>query len=160
MGYVWIVKAPENVQNGICFPDICKKLVSKPFSFASSLYQTRYVHNFHRCRHHVSRMHHIHQRLKPLVRHRRGAYLRIDCAERKIRRLSLGGADAVEKRALPYIRESYYATFYRHEILVLKPCKFTKKSRKGKIGGGQGKLYVLATAQIPSPLFLPPWIQQ
>ena len=111
MHYVGVIETPEYVQYGICFTDVCKKLVPEAFSFAGSFHETCYIYYFYCCRHHSFRMAQLFQDLESLVRDYCGSYVRFYGAEREIGTLGLSGTYTVEQCGFPYIRKSYDTAF-------------------------------------------------
>ena len=96
MGDVSVVKAAEDVQDGVGFPDVREELVSETLSLGSALHQTGDVHDFHRGGNGALGLADLRQDLQALVRHVGGADIRFDGAERVVGTLGLPGADAVK----------------------------------------------------------------
>ncbi|MNL32737.1 hypothetical protein D3C87_1546090 [compost metagenome] len=49
MDDIWIVKATNYVNDGVCLTNVGKELISQTFTLRSTFYDTRDVHEFHCC---------------------------------------------------------------------------------------------------------------
>ena len=89
MSYIFIVKTTEYVQDSICFTDICQKLVSQPFTFASPFYKSCNVNNFYSSGNDTSRMNQFGKFGQAFIRNGDDTYIRFDGTEREVGCLSL-----------------------------------------------------------------------
>ena len=87
---VRVVETTDYVENGIRLAYICKKLVSKTFTFAGTAYKACDVDDVDRGWNDAARMDDVLKDSEAFVRNVGGAQVWIDCAEWKVRSLCLG----------------------------------------------------------------------
>jgi len=97
VNHIAVIKATQHMQNGVGFPDVGEKLVSKPLSLTCSFDQSGDIHDVNSRRDNALRFAHVSENFQPFIRHVSGAQVRLDCAEREIGALGLSGAHAVEQ---------------------------------------------------------------
>ena len=98
MDNVGVVETTQDVNNGIAFAYIGKKLVAETFALAGTFYQSCNIYYVANCGDNASRMNYFCQLGKTFVWYAYLTYLWFYCAEGKIGRLCLGTAQAVEQR--------------------------------------------------------------
>ena len=106
---IWIVEAPDDVDDGVRAADIRQELVPKPLSFARAFDKSRDIHKLDHRRSVFLRLIHLCKVVKPFVRHGHDAHIRVDGAERVVCRLRACVRQRVEKRAFADIRQSHDA---------------------------------------------------
>lgn len=90
MHHVAIVEAPQNMKNGIRFPDIPQKFVPETFTFACPFDQTCYVDNLDSCRNDILWLDQFGQFIQPWIWYGNHANVRFDGAKWEVRTLSFG----------------------------------------------------------------------
>ena len=114
MGDVVVLEAAQHMGDGVDLADIGEKLIAEPLAFRRAAHQAGDVDEGQPRRHDDRRLGEFGQRVEPLVRHRDLADIRLDGAERIIRRLRGGGfVNALKRVDLP--------TFGRPTMPHLKP---------------------------------------
>ena len=116
MGHVGILETAHHMDDGVDLADIAQKLVAEPLAFRGAAHQAGDVDEGEPRRHDNRRLGQRRQRIEPAVRHRNLADIRLDGAERIIRRLrrrSFG--QRIEERRLADIRQADDAAFETHE---------------------------------------------
>lgn len=105
---VLVVEAADNVNDGVNLADVGQELVAKALALACAAHQTGDVHELDHRRRGLLCVIEIGQRLQTLIRYSDHADVRVDGAERIVRRSGIFGAgDGVEQRALADIRQAY-----------------------------------------------------
>ena len=87
MNDIAVLKTSYHMNDRIHLPDICKELISKPLSFGCPLYQTRNIHKFNCCRNNLFCVVHFPEDIQTLVRNGYNTNVRVNRAERIVRRL-------------------------------------------------------------------------
>ena len=98
MDHVRILKEPDHMRNRVHPADVPEKLVAQPLPLTRSLDQTGNIDEFQRGGHNPPGVLQIGEHLKPLIRNRDDAGIRLDRAEREIRRFRSAPAERVEQR--------------------------------------------------------------
>jgi hypothetical protein len=111
VNYVSVVKATQNMQDGIALADIRKELIAKAFTPASTLNQTSYVNNVDGGRDGALGMAYFGEDLQTAVRNIGGTQIGLDSAEGEVGTLGLAAAHAVEESGFTHIRKAYYTAF-------------------------------------------------
>ena len=91
MGDVVIVEAAQHVDDRIRFADVCEELVAEAFALARAFHEAGDVHEVHPGRHDLFRTGDFGQSIEARLGHGNLADVRLDCAERIVRRLCRGG---------------------------------------------------------------------
>ena len=104
--HVRVLEAAHNVHNRVAFADVREKLVAQPLAVACALHKPSDVDKFDRRWHDLLALGNLRQHPPTLIRHSHHAHIRVDRAERIVRRFRPGFCDAVEKRALTNIRKA------------------------------------------------------
>jgi hypothetical protein len=119
------LETPNDLDDGIDLPDVAQKLVPEALALARAGYQPRDVHELDRRREDFLGLRHRGEFLQPVVGHIHDADIRLDRAEREIRRLRLAGAGhGIEESGLPDIRQSDDSGFqHRGGRLAARPRK-------------------------------------
>ena len=101
-------KAAHHMHDGVAFADVAQKFIAQSLAFGRTLHQTGDVHKFHDGGRFFIGIPNFSQLVQPGVRHGHDAGIRVDGAERIVRRSGIFGAgDGVEQRALADIRQAY-----------------------------------------------------
>ncbi len=90
MDNVRVLKAADDMDDGIAFTDIGKELVAKAFTLGSALDQSGNIDELDRGRNRLGRIIHLRQHIETVVRNGDNTDIRIDCAERIIRGFCTG----------------------------------------------------------------------
>ncbi len=104
---VFIVKAPDHMDDGVRLPDVGQELVAKTGALAGALHQACDVHELDDRRGLFVRLIDLCQLVQPGVRHRHHAHIGVDGAEGVVGALRAGVGNGVEQGALSYIREPH-----------------------------------------------------
>ena len=104
---VVVDKAAHDVHNRVDLADIRKKLVAEALALRRAAHQSRDVDKLNRRGRVFLRVVHLGQLVQPLVRHGHHADVRLNCAERIVRRLRSRVRDRVEQCALADIRQAH-----------------------------------------------------
>ena len=107
--YVVVLEAAYYMHDSVHLADIGQELVAQTLAPGSALYKTCDVHELQRCRGELLGVVHLSELVQPLVRYGNYAHVRLDGAERVIRRLCACVGECVEKGALADIRQTYHA---------------------------------------------------
>ena len=107
MDHILVVKTADHMDNGVCLPDIRKKLVAQPFAPARAFDQSGNVHKFHNRRGFLQRLVQFRQIVQPFIRYRHHAHVGIDGTEGVIRALGPGVGDRVEQSGLSHVGQSH-----------------------------------------------------
>ena len=97
MDNVAVIEAAKDMEDGIRFTNICKKLVSKAFSLACSLDKSSNVNYVDRGRNYALGLAHVGKDLQPLVRYIGGSQVGFYRTEGEIGALGFSGTDAIEQ---------------------------------------------------------------
>ncbi len=115
MRHVGILEAAHHMGDGIDLADIGEELVAEPLAFRSAAHETGDIDEGQPRRHDLHRLGELGQRLQPPIGHRDFADIRLDGAERIIRRLRRRGfGQRIEERRLADIRQADDAAFEAH----------------------------------------------
>ena len=112
MNDVRVVKAANNMHDGIHFSDMRQELVAQAFALGCTAHQTGNVNKFYNSRNGLGRLIHFAQLIQTFIRHAYHADIRVDGAERIIRRLRAGIRDGIEQGALSHVRQSDNTNFH------------------------------------------------
>ena len=104
---VGIIKAADDVNDGIGVADIAEELVAETFALRRALDKTRDIHELDRGGGVFLRLVHLREIVQPRVRHGDNADVRLDRAERVVRRLRPGVRQRIEKRALAHVGQTH-----------------------------------------------------
>ena len=104
---VGVIKAANDMNNGVGIADIAEELVAETFALRRALDETRDIHELDRGRGILFRLVHLREIVQPRVRHGDDADVRLDRAERIVRRLRPGVCQRIEKRALAHIGQTH-----------------------------------------------------
>ena len=107
MGDVCTLKAADNVRHGIHLTDVLKELVAQPLALRCALHKTRDIDKANTRRGRLLGMVEIGQHLETRIRHRHHAHIRLNRAERIVRRLCTRLCNRIEQRALAHIRQPH-----------------------------------------------------
>ena len=91
MSDIVILKTSQHVYYGIAFADVAEKSVAKSLSFACALDKTGYIDNFHRSGYYSARIDYFGQSGETFIRYVYGTDIWLNCTEREIGSLRLGG---------------------------------------------------------------------
>ena len=89
MNDIRVLEAAYHMNNGVYLTDICQKLVSQPFTFASPFYKSCNVNNFYSSGNDTSRMNQFGKFGQAFIRNGDDTYIRFDGTEREVGCLSL-----------------------------------------------------------------------
>ena len=118
MRHVRIVEAAHHMRDRVDLADVAEELVAEPLAFRSALYEARDVHEGEPGRDDLGRLAELRQHVEPRVGHRDLADIRLDGAERIVRRLrGRGLGQRIEERRLADIRQPDDAALEAHELL-------------------------------------------
>ncbi len=104
---VGIIKAADDVNDGVRVADVAEKLVAETFALRRALDKTRDIHELDRGGGVFLRLVHLREIVQPRVRHSDNADVRLDRAERVVRRLRPGVRQRIEKRALAHVGQTH-----------------------------------------------------
>ena len=117
MGHIAIFETAQHMGNGIAFADVGQKLVAQPFALGRTPHQSRDIDKGHPRGNDLPGRSNRRQFVQPVIRHSHLAHVRLDGAERKIRRLrGRRPCQRVEKRGLADIRQPDDAHLEAHAI--------------------------------------------
>ena len=119
VGDVAVFEAAQHVDDGVGFTDVGQKLVAEAFAFRGPFDQTGDVHDLDGGRYDPFRIVDLDQFVESLVGDGDHAHVRLDGAERKVRRLGLSVREAVEKRGFAYVRQAHDAALECHGMFSL-----------------------------------------
>ena len=115
MGDVVIHEAAHHMGDGVDLADIGQELVAEPLALRCAAHQPGDVDEGQPRRDDLDRLRELGQRVEPRIRHRDLADVRLDRAERIVRRLRRRGfGQRVEERRLADIRQADDAAFEAH----------------------------------------------
>jgi len=97
VGDVGVFKTTDNVQDGICFPDVGQEFVAQPFAFAGPFDQSGDVDNFHGSGDDTARLDQFSQFVEAFIRYGNDADVGLNGAKRKVGRLRFGVGQTVEQ---------------------------------------------------------------
>lgn len=100
------------MHDGIHFSDMRQELVAQAFALGCTAHQTGNVNKFYNSRNGLGRLIHFAQLIQTFIRHAYHADIRVDGAERIIRRLRAGIRDGIEQGALSHVRQSDNTNFH------------------------------------------------
>ena len=112
MDDVVIVKAPDNMNNCVHFPDVGKEFVSQALAAAGAFHQACDIHKFNGGGSNLLRMIHIREHVQPVVRYKHHACIGFDGAERIVFSLRSRVCDRIEKRAFSDVRKTHNSEFH------------------------------------------------
>ena len=104
---IGIIEAADDMDDGIGIADVAEELVAETFSLRRALDETRNVHELDRGGGVFLRLVHLREIVQPCVRHGDNADVRLDRAERVVRRLRPGVCQRIEKRALAHVGQTH-----------------------------------------------------
>ena len=104
---VLIVKAADNVDNGVGLPDVGQELVAQARPLAGPLHQSGNVHELDDGRGLFVRLIDLCQLVQPCIRHCYHAHVGVNGAEGVVGALGTGVGDGVEQGGLANIRQSH-----------------------------------------------------
>ena len=117
MGDVVIDEAAHDVRDGIGFADGGEELVAEAFALGGALHQTRDIDEGQARRDDLLRLADLGELVQPFVRHRDLADIRLDGAERIVRRLGgRGFGERIEQRRFADIRQPDDTAFKSHDL--------------------------------------------
>ena len=87
---VRVVKATQNMEDGMGFTDIRQELVTQAFPFASALHQAGNIHHFEGIGHQVLGLDQFGQAVQTLIGNRDGPNIGLNRTKREIRCLGPG----------------------------------------------------------------------
>ncbi len=120
MGDVVVLEAAHDVRDGIDLTNGREELVAEPFALRRALHQPRDVDERQPRRDDLGGAGKLRQRLKPRIGHRHLADVRLDGAERIVRRLRRRGLrQRVEQRRFADVRHADDAAFESHDASLL-----------------------------------------
>jgi len=96
VNHVFILKTANDMNNRIHLANVRKELVAQTFAAARTLYQTRNIYEFQSRRRVFLRMIHLRQYIQTGIRNRNHTRVRLNRAERVIRRLRTRTGDRIE----------------------------------------------------------------
>ena len=108
MHHVVVVEAAEHVYYRVGLAYVAEELVSEAFALARAFHEAGYVDYLYRGRDNAPRVYYLGELVEPFVGHGYHADVRLYCAERKVGRLRLCAAQAVEKSGLAHVGKPYY----------------------------------------------------
>ena len=111
MGDVLVLKAADNMGNGVHLTDVLKELVAKALALRRALYKTCDIDETDRCRSRLFGIVHLVKDLKTRVRNVHHADVRLDCTECVVLSLRSCLRDCVKKCTLADIRQTYNTNF-------------------------------------------------
>ena len=103
---VVVFEAAHHMNHRIHLADVGEKLVAEALALRRALHKTRNVHKLDRRRGELFRLVHFCQLIEALVRHGNNAHVRLNGAERVVRRLRPRIRDRIKKCALADVRQT------------------------------------------------------
>ena len=107
MNDIVILKAANHVHDCRNLPDMTQELVSQSFSFGRTFHQACNVAEFDGGVNGLLRIINIVQHLQSLIRNRHHAHVRLDGAERIVRRFRTGLRNRIEQRTFTHVWETH-----------------------------------------------------
>ena len=105
------------MRDGVDLADVAEELVAEPFAFRGAAHEAGDVDEGQPRRNDLGRLRQPREVVEPRIRHRDLADIRLDGAERIIRRLRGGGlGQRIEERRLAHIRQADDAALEAHEV--------------------------------------------
>ena len=104
---VLVVKAADNVHDGIGLADVGEELVAETCALAGALHQTGDVHEFDDSGGLLVRLVHFGQLLQPLIGNGHRAHVGVDGAEGIVCAFCAGVGDGVEQGALAHVGQTH-----------------------------------------------------
>ena len=101
-----ILEATDDMRDGIRLTDMREELISQTLALGGARYEAGDIDETSERRRRLLRLEHLRQIIDAMIRDLYDAHIRLDGAERKIRRFCSGFCDGIEQRALPYIRKA------------------------------------------------------
>ena len=115
MGDVVVLEAAHHMRDGVDLADMGEELVAEPLALGGAAHQAGDVDEGQPRRHDLGRFRELRQRVEPRIGHRDLADIRLDGAERIVRRLRRRGrGQRIEERRLADIRQADDAAFETH----------------------------------------------
>ena len=105
VGDVRVVKAADNVNDGVRGTDVGKEFIAETLAMGRALYKTRDVHKLNDGGCELLWVVLIPQPLQPLIRHGHNAHVRVNGAERVVVRGHARVGDGIEQRGLADVRQ-------------------------------------------------------
>ena len=121
MRYVRVVETANDVYDCVHFSYMRKEFVAESFAFACALDKTRDVHKFKRSRGDFLAVVKSGKFFESFVGNGNYAYIRLDRAERIVRRLRARLCDCVEKRTLAHVWQTNDTEFH-----ISTSCTFSR----------------------------------
>ena len=106
VGNVVVGKAAHHLGDGVRVADMAEKLVAQAFAFRRAFDKARNVDEMHNGRRNLFAVEHLRQHVEPFVRHGDDAFVRLNGAERVIRRFGAGFRNGVEQGAFADVRQA------------------------------------------------------
>ena len=103
---VVVVKAAHDVHHGVDLADVRQELVAESLAAGRAAHQSRDIDKLDDRRRVFLGMMHLREHVQPVIRHGNDADVRLDRAERIVRRLRARAGDGVEQRGLADVRQS------------------------------------------------------
>ena len=108
-------KTSQHVNDRVRLAYVRQKLIAQSLALAGALDESCYIHEFQLRRHDFGRAADLRDDIKTGVRHEDAADVRLNRAERKIRRLRRGcSRQCVKQRGLSHIRQPDYSAIKTH----------------------------------------------
>ena len=109
---IFILKATDDVYNGVHLADVCKELIAKSLSLGGALDKSRDVHEFNGGGGELVGMMHVRQEIQALIGNGDNAYVWLDGAKGVICRFCPRIGQRVKQRAFSDVRKSYDTEFH------------------------------------------------
>ena len=122
VGDVIVLEAAHDVGDGIDLADVGQELVAEPLALRGAFHQSGDIDERQPRRHDLLGLGKLRQRVEPRIGHRHLADVRLDGAERIVRRLRRRGLrQRIEERRLADIRHADDTAFKTHDFLLPVP---------------------------------------
>ena len=121
VNYASVLKAPDDVNDGVHLADVRKEPVSQSLALRRALDKPRDIDEFDDSRREFFRAVHFGKPVEPLVRDRNDPHVRLDGAERIVRRLGTRIRYRIEKRAFSDIRKPHDTKFHIYSFSFVFP---------------------------------------
>ena len=120
MGHVVVLEAAHHMGDGVDLADVGEELVAEALALRGAAHQARDVDERQPRRHDLLGLGELRQRVEPRIGHRHLADVRLDGAERIVRRLRRRRLrQCIEERRLADIGHADDAAFESHDVLLL-----------------------------------------
>ncbi len=110
---VVVDKTADHMDDGVAFADIGEEFIAQPFAFRRAAHKAGNIDEFDRGGCVFLRVVQVGKPVEAFIRHGDHPDVRLNGAERIIRRLRAGVGNGIEKSAFPHVREPHNSKFHQ-----------------------------------------------